>query len=217
MSEPSQASGPPAAERLARYRGWLHLLARLQLDRGLAVKCDPSDLVQQTLLEAVRALPQFRGRTEAELAAWLRQILAHVLAHEVRRYRGTRQRDLAREVSLEEALARSSQRLAEVLAAPGSSPSEQAARHEQEVLLADVLARLPADYREVIILRNLQGCSHEEVARRLGRGVGAVRMLWVRALARLRREVEQPREGTRVSAGPGGPAAPSPGRGHPPR
>jgi len=59
------------------------------------------------------------------------------------------------------------------------------------VRLADVLARLPEDYREVIVLRNLEGLSHEEAARRMGRGVGAVRMLWVRALARLRRELKE--------------------------
>jgi RNA polymerase sigma-70 factor (ECF subfamily) len=57
------------------------------------------------------------------------------------------------------------------------------------VLLAEVLDRLPDDYRTVIVLRNLEGLSHEEVAARLGRNVGAVRMLWVRALARLRREL----------------------------
>ena len=57
--------------------------------------------------------------------------------------------------------------------------------------LADVLARLPDDYREVIVLRNLEGLSHEEAARRMGRSVGAVRMLWVRALARLRRELKE--------------------------
>jgi RNA polymerase sigma-70 factor (ECF subfamily) len=71
----------------------------------------------------------------------------------------------------------------------GSSPSQQAARHELEVMLAEVLARLPADCREVIILRNLEGLSHEEAARRMGRNPGAVRMLWVRALARLRAEL----------------------------
>ena len=53
-------------------------------------------------------------------------------------------------------------------------------------MLADVLARLPADHREVIILRTLEGLPHEEVARRMGRTPGAVRMLWVRALAGLR-------------------------------
>jgi RNA polymerase sigma-70 factor (ECF subfamily) len=178
-----------AGDLLRRYQGWLALLARLQIDRRFQGKFGASDVVQQTLLEACRALPQFRGRTEAELTAWLRQILAHVLAHEFRRYHGTRRRDSAREVSLEQELAESSRRLGDVLEAPGSSPSEQAARREQEVRLADVLARLPDDYREVIVLRNLEGLSHEEVARRMSRSGGAVRMLWVRALARLRQEL----------------------------
>jgi RNA polymerase sigma-70 factor (ECF subfamily) len=183
--------GDPGAkgQLLLRYQPWLQLLARLHAESRFQGKFDPSDIVQQTLLEAFRALPQFRGQTEPELKAWLRQILAHALAHEIRRYRGTQQRDLAREVSLEEALAQSSQRLENMLAASGSSPSQQAAQREQEVLLADMLARLPEDYREVIILRNLEDLSHEEVARRMNRSVGAVRMLWVRALARLRQEL----------------------------
>lgn len=171
---------------LLRYEPWLKLLARLQIDTRFQGKFSESDIVQQTLLEACRDLPAFRGATEAELLGWLRQILAHVLAHEIRRYRGTAQRDLDREVSLEAALAQSSQRLGEMLADSGPSPSVRAADREQEVLLADVLAKLPDDYREVIILRNLEGLSHEEVARRMGRGTGAVRMLWVRALSKLR-------------------------------
>jgi RNA polymerase sigma-70 factor, ECF subfamily len=176
-------------ELLLRYRAWLRLLARLQIDSRFQGKFDPSDIAQQALLEACRALTQFRGQTEAELTAWLRQVLAHVLAHEVRR-QTTQQRDLSREVSLEQDLARSSQQMAAVLAGAGPTPSRQAEQHEQELLLAEVLARLPEDYREVIHLRNLEGLPHEEVARRMGRGVGAVRMLWVRALARLRQELE---------------------------
>ena len=183
--------GEPAAqaEVLVRYQPWLRILARVQLGRRLQGKFDASDIVQQTMLEAFRALPQFRGTTEAELTAWLRQVLARVLAHEVRRYQGTRQRDVDREVSFEQALADSSRRLGDMLAASGSSPSQQAARHEQELILAEVLARLPDDYREVIILRNLEGLSHEDIAEHLGRTPGAVRMLWVRALARLRQEL----------------------------
>lgn len=178
-------------EILLRFQPWLHLLARLQIDSQFQGKFDASDIVQQTLLEACRALPQFRGQSEAELAGWLRQVLAHVLAHEVRRYHGTQQRDVDREVSLDQALAESSQRLGDMLAASGSSPSQQAVRHEQEILLAEMLAHLPADYREVIVLRNLEGLSHEAVASRMGRSAGAVRMLWVRALAQLREELEK--------------------------
>jgi len=175
---------------LERYRSWLGLLARLQVEPRFRAKFDPSDIVQQTMLEAVRGWPKFRGSTEAELSAWLRQILAHVLLHEMRRHAGAQRRDLSREVSLEEALAESSRRLGRALEAPGSSPSGRASRHELELRLADALARLPADYAEIILLRNVEGLAHEEVARRMGRGVGAVRMLWVRALARLRQELD---------------------------
>jgi RNA polymerase sigma-70 factor (ECF subfamily) len=174
---------------LARYQPWLQLLARLQIDHRLQAKLGASDVVQQTLLEACRDLPRFRGTTEPQLKAWLRQILAHVLGHELRRFKGSQQRELEREVSLEQALAESSFRLERMLAGADPSPSERAVQQEEELRLADVLARLPDDYREVIILRNLQNLSHEEVAQRMDRGVGAVRMLWVRALARLREEM----------------------------
>jgi RNA polymerase sigma-70 factor (ECF subfamily) len=156
----------------------------------LRAKFDPSDVVQQTLLEATRDLPGFRGTTRAELMAWLRQILARVLGREVRRFVGTGRRDVSREVSLEARLAESSRRLGDVLAASATSPSARLGREEQALTLAEALGRLPEDYREVLVLRHLEGLPHDEVARRLGRSPGAARMLWARALARLRREVE---------------------------
>jgi RNA polymerase sigma-70 factor (ECF subfamily) len=182
---------PPDLLALNRHRSWLGVLARMQIDRDLRPKFDPSDVVQQTMLEAVRAWPQFRGETPQELAAWLRKILARVLAHEVRDLKATGKRDVGREVSLDHALANSSRTLGAMLAAEGTTPSGLADRHERALILAEALSRLPDDYREVILLRNLQGFSHEQIAERLGRGVGAVRMLWVRALARLREETEQ--------------------------
>jgi len=185
--EPTEEAISAAA--LERHRSWLSMLARLQIDGRFRQKFDPSDAVQQTMLEAVKSLPQFRGRTEPELAAWLRRILARVIAHQVRHHRDTQRRDVAREVSIEQALADSSDRLGNAALAAGTSPSQHALRHERELRLAEALARLPDDYREVIILRNLEGLSHEQVARRMQRNVGAVRMLWVRALARLREEL----------------------------
>jgi RNA polymerase sigma-70 factor, ECF subfamily len=187
--EKSATPDPLAVAALERHRSWLGLLARLQVDPRFRAKFDPSDIVQQTLLEAVRDFPQFQGGTEAELANWLRRILAHVLLHQVRHFAGAQRRDLDREVSLDQALAESSRRFGEALKAPGSSPSEQASRHELELQLADALARLPPDYAEIILLRNVEGLTHEEAAERMGRGAGAVRMLWVRALARLRQEL----------------------------
>jgi RNA polymerase sigma-70 factor (ECF subfamily) len=181
---------PMPAAVLERHRIWLTLLARLQVDGRFRGKFDPSDVVQQTLLEAVRAWPQFRGRTEAELSAWLRRILARVLTHEARHYLDTGRCDLTCEVSLERALAESSGRLGDAALATGTSPSQHAIRHECELRLAEALGRLPDDYREVILMRNVEGLSHDEVARRMDRSVGSVRMLWVRALARLRQELE---------------------------
>jgi RNA polymerase sigma-70 factor (ECF subfamily) len=188
--DPSVA--PRWVEALPRYRPWLALLARVEVEARWQRKFDPSDVVQQTLLEAHRAAAQFRGRTEAEWMGWLRRILARVLAHEVRRYKGTQLRDAGREVSLEQSLETSSRKLGAMLAAPDTSPSAHADRREQEVRLAEALGRLPDDYREVLLLRNFEGLSHDEVAERMGRASGAVRMLWVRALARLRHELGEP-------------------------
>jgi RNA polymerase sigma-70 factor, ECF subfamily len=185
----SQGNDAEPPDVLLKYRDWLGLLARMQVGDRYRARFDPSDVVQQTMLEAVRAWPRFRGQTDGELAAWLRQILARVLAHEFRRHGGVKARDLGREVSLDRALAESSYRLGNVLADPATSLGVRIERQEGERRLAEVLERLPADYREVILLRNMEGLSHEEVARRMDRGVGAVRMLWVRALARLRQEI----------------------------
>ena len=172
---------------LERYRAYLTLLARLQVGRRLQGKADPADMVQETFLEAARHFGNFRGETEPELAGWLRQILAGCLAHLVRRYWGTQARDVRLERALEDELDQSSRAIDGGLVAEGSTPSQRASRREQAVLLADALACLPADYREVIILRHLEGLSFPEVARRMSRSLDSVEKLWVRALPRLRR------------------------------
>jgi RNA polymerase sigma-70 factor, ECF subfamily len=182
-------SGPALGQVLELYRGYLGLLARLQIGRRLQGKVDPADLVQETYLEAHRDFRQFRGITEGELVGWLRQILASNLANLVRHYRGTQRRDVRLERDLAVELDQSSRVLDQGLVAAGSSPSQQAARREQAVLLADALGRLPEDYREVIILRHLEGLSFPEVARRMGRTLDSVDKLWARALARLRRSL----------------------------
>jgi RNA polymerase sigma-70 factor (ECF subfamily) len=171
---------------LELYRGYLSLLARVQIGRRLQGKFDAADLVQETFLEAFRHFATFRGNSEAELVHWLRQILAARLAKLVRRYLGTHQRDVRLERELAAELDQSSRLLDQGLVAPHSSPSRQAARREQAVLLADGLGQLPAHYREVLILRHLEGLSFPEVARRMGRTVLSVKKLWARALPRLR-------------------------------
>ncbi len=171
---------------LAMYHDYLALLARLQIGQRLQGKVDASDLVQETFLKAHRDFGQFRGASEAELVSWLRQILAGNLAHTVRRYCGTQGRDVRLERELANELNESSRALDQGLVGRHSSPSQRASRREQSVLLAGALARLPEDYREVIVLSHLQGLSFPEVARRMGRTLDSVKNLWARALARLR-------------------------------
>jgi RNA polymerase sigma-70 factor, ECF subfamily len=181
-----EGGGDAKGDLLDVYRGYLTLLARLQVGRRLQGKADASDLVQETFLQAHRCFAQFRGTTEGEFAAWLRQILASRLAKLVWRYHGAQRRDVRLERELREEMAQSSRILDRGLAAPESSPSNQAARREQGLLLADSLDRLPEDYREVLVLRHLEGLTFPEVAARLGRTVDSVRKIWIRGLARLR-------------------------------
>jgi RNA polymerase sigma-70 factor (ECF subfamily) len=174
---------------LARYSNYLLILARVEIGRRLQGKLDPADLVQDVFLDAARHFPAFRGATEPEFAVWLRQILAGVLANTLRRYFGTLARDPRLEQELRAGVDRSSCMLDGHLAAPGTSPSEAAARREQAVLFADALGRLPDDYREVIVLRHLEGYPFADVSARMRRSVDSVEKLWLRALARLRAEL----------------------------
>jgi RNA polymerase sigma-70 factor (ECF subfamily) len=105
-------------------------------------------------------------------------------------------RDVRQEVSIEQASAtldRSVNCFAQALADRGPSPSAMTRERESVVAFADQLGRLSSQHREVIVLRNLQGLSFEEVADRMGRNVGAVRMLWLRAIEKFK-QVYQPPE-----------------------
>src|SRR5438874_4132772 len=184
---------PTALGRLLElYRRYLTLLARVQIGQRLQGKVDAADLVQDTFLDAHRNFARFRGTTEAELVGWLRQILAAKLADLLRRYLGSQGRDIRLEREIEAAFDRSSVMLDRGLVAPQLSPSQQAARREQAVLLADALGELPEDYREVIVLRHLEGLTFPEVARRMDRSLDSVQKLWLRALARLRQQLGGP-------------------------
>jgi RNA polymerase sigma-70 factor (ECF subfamily) len=176
---------------LELYRNYLRLLARTQVDGALRARLDPSDLVQETLLEAYRDFPRFAGGTENELMAWLRRILVRNLADQIKRYQA-QGRDWKRQESLEGLLDRSSAEAHEALARGISTPSAQAARREQAALLADALVQLPPDYREVILLRNLNKLPFDVIAARMNRSSGAVRMLWARALEKLSQLLQRP-------------------------
>jgi RNA polymerase sigma-70 factor, ECF subfamily len=165
------------------------LLARLEVRRRLQAKLDAEDLVQDTFLKAHRHFDQFRGTTESEFVGWLRQILGSTLANLMRHHLGTKRRAVDLERELVVALDESSEALEQGLASKQSSPSQRASRREEAVLLADALDRLPEDYREIMVLRHLEGLTFPDVARRMGRSLESVKKLWARALGRLRDEL----------------------------
>ena len=179
---------PGGPESLERFRTYLELLARLHLDPRLKGKVDASDLVQETFLQAHEGWSQFRGVSEAELSAWLRQILARNLAHAARDFRRAK-RDVARERSLERALDDSSSHLQAWLAADQSSPSQKAAGNEQLLRLADALAALPETQREAVVLHYWQDWSVAQISDYLGRTPAAVGGLLKRGLQRLRQRL----------------------------
>lgn len=170
---------------LERYREYLLLLARLELDAHVRGKLDPSDVVQQTLLDAHAKREQFQGQSSRELAAWLRRILARNLVDALRAF-GRAKRDVARERSLESAINASSLRLGSWVAADQPSPSQQAQRHEEAVRLADALAQLADGQREALVLQNWHGWSLAHIAEHMGRSNAAVAGLIKRGLKHLR-------------------------------
>ena len=170
---------------LGRFYGYLRLLARQHIDSAWRCKVDPSDIVQETLLDAQRAQGQFRGQGDGALATWLRQILARNLAHATRDLR-RQKRDVNREVSLQAALDASSSRLEAWLAAEQSSPSQRADRNEQLLRLAQALDTLPELQRQAVILHYWHGRSLDDIGRQLERSQAAVAGLLYRGLKELR-------------------------------
>jgi RNA polymerase sigma-70 factor, ECF subfamily len=194
LAEARQGRGERLGTLLELYRNYLNLVARTQIDLHLQAQVNPSDLVQETFLEAYRDFSQFQGLTEREFLAWLRRILVHNVGHLVEKQMRARKRDVRRQVSLEHRLAameRSAANIEAALVSPWSSPSAHARRQEMVTLLADRLARLPANYRDVIVLRNLEGLAFDEVARRMKRTSAATRVLWLRALDKLRQLLKE--------------------------
>jgi RNA polymerase sigma-70 factor (ECF subfamily) len=179
------------AGRLERFRAYLHLLARLQLDARLRAKVDLSGVVQQTLWEGHRVLMQDPPADDAPLAALLRRLLANNLADEVRKAHADK-RDVGREQSLDVALAASSARLEAFLAADHSSPEQRAGRNEELLRLAAALERLPEAQRQAVEMHYLQGWRLEEIAKHLGRGKSAVAGLLHRGLDKLREFLASP-------------------------
>jgi len=175
----------PSKWPLEQYREYLLLMARLHMERRLQSKVDASDIVQETLLRAHEKRDQFRGQSEDELAAWLRQILANNLKQVCRKY-GRQRRDVEFERSLEPSMESSSAKLEAWLAADLSGPPKKAERNEQVIRLAKALAQLPEDQRIVLETRHLRGESVAAISKSMCRSEQAVAGLLRRGLQGLR-------------------------------
>jgi len=169
-------------------RSYLLLVARQQTDRRIQVKSAPSDLVQETFIEARRQFADFNGNDNEQLAAWLRQILRFKVADSVRRYRKTAKRAVDREVPLTGVDSRPGAE--ELLIAPESRPARRHERADREALL-HALARLPEHYRQIVKLRQWEGRRFDEIGVLMQRSPAAAQRLWARAIRRLRQEFER--------------------------
>ena len=171
---------------LDHYRDYLLRIANQEMNGELAGKVAPSDLVQETFLQATKAFPQFEGRTEAELRAWLRKTLVNNILETQKRFR-----TLKRAVTLEVPLEPDGSAAAIELSCPASRPSSLAVTAERRVAVECALARLPEDYRRVLTLRSFEDRPFEEVGRELARSAEAARRLWSRAIQRLAMELDE--------------------------
>jgi RNA polymerase sigma-70 factor, ECF subfamily len=182
----SISDAPPSAPaEIERYRSYLRVLAEIELSPRLRGKVDPSDIVQQSLLEAHQALAAFKGRTEPEMVAWLRTILAHNLLNTARDF-AAKKRDIRRERQVAAGLEQSSLRLEQFLAAEQTSPSQHVVRAEQLEQLTAALAELPDDQRTAVILKHFHEWPLAQIAEHMDRSTLAVAGLLKRGLKKLR-------------------------------
>ncbi len=180
-------------ELLESYRAYLRMLATSQLRGRLAARISPSDVVQEAMLAAHRGFGDFRGESSAEFSAWMRKILSHKLLSTINRHLNLK-RDARREVSMNVTDGRAADcggaTLAGLLSASDPSPSAILTLHEDSQLVARLMQQLPEHYRTVITLRNQRGWRFEQIAEQLERSPLAARLLWLRAIAKLRQLYE---------------------------
>ncbi len=168
-------------------RNYLLLVANQELTPALWAKIAPSDIVQESLLEAGRDFPGFHGCGEEELLGWLRAILRNNLAN-LRRHYGAEKRQVDRELPLEE--------LQTPILDPAETPSTQAAARERDERLERALSMLPEHYRQVVVWHSTDGLTFVQIAERLGSTADAVRKLWGRAVEALAKLLEVPHDST---------------------
>jgi RNA polymerase sigma-70 factor (ECF subfamily) len=187
LARAAQGDGEARDRLLEAYRPRLRQLIRLRLDRRLAARLDPSDVVQESLAEAAEKLSEYLRTRPMPFYPWLRSLALERLITMYRWHIRTRERSVRREERAFPLLPdESAAELAERLCAKGSSPSQRLAGSEARAKVRDALARLGERDRELLVLRHLEQLSIREIAGVLSISEGAVKVRHVRALERLR-------------------------------
>jgi RNA polymerase sigma-70 factor, ECF subfamily len=158
------------ADLFARHRERLERMVRLRMDRRLAGRVDPSDVLQETYLDVARRFPEYTAAPPVPFFLWLRSLTGQRLVDLHRRHLGAQMRSAGQEVSLHRgALPQvSSQSLAHQLLGRLTSPTHAALRAEMQVQLQEALNAMEPLDREVVVLRHFEGMNNAEVAEVLG-------------------------------------------------
>jgi RNA polymerase sigma-70 factor (ECF subfamily) len=184
LLERAGAGDQAAFEALfARHRDFLRLVVQLRMDARVRARVDPSDVVQETQFDAFRRLRDFLDRRPMPFRLWLRKTAQERLLKVQRRHLETGRRDATREVPLPE---QSSLLLAGRVMTSGSTPSQRLDRSETARRVREAVASLPEADREVLLMRNFEGLSNQEVAYLLGLDPATASKRHGRALLRLR-------------------------------
>jgi RNA polymerase sigma-70 factor (ECF subfamily) len=185
----ARAGDRQAFEKLfARYRSELRRLIAMRLDPRIQARVDPSDVVQETQLEAFCRLPDFLERRPMPFHLWLRKTAYERLLVARRQHVQAARRAVGREVPLPE---RSSLLLAQQLLASGSTPSQRLDRREMARRVRQALAQLPESDREILLMRAYEGLSNQEVGFLLDIDPDAASKRHGRALLRLHKILSQ--------------------------
>jgi len=170
---------------LERYRAFLLTYAHRSLGRALSTRIDPTDIVQETLMQAAKAFGGFTGSAEAEFSVWLGRIHERTLADVFRTHLLSKKRDARQEQRLYDADGSVSFCWREP-AADQTTPSVRVIRGEKALRLAEVLQQLPEAQRDAVRLRYLEGHAITDVAQELDKTLPATAGLIKRGLAALR-------------------------------
>lgn len=189
LLEQARAGTTGAVDRLLeRHRAYVCRFVELRLDPQLRARVDPSDVVQEAQMEAVRRLDGYLGNAPMPFRLWLRQIAQDRLLMLRRHHRGARRRAVTREAALPD---ESSLAFARQLLAAGTSPSERLAASELAQRVRQAVAQLPEADREIVLLRNFEGLSNQEVAQLLNIQPATASQRYGRALLRLRKLLDE--------------------------